>query len=88
MPHYDNIEIVDSHHHFWDLNKNYYPFLCDKIDPNFFLGKYEIIRQNYLPVDMKRTQKIIMLLVLFIVKQNGIGMTRLVRQNGKKIHPR
>ena len=32
-----NIEIVDSHHHFWDLDKNYYPFLCDKIDPDFFL---------------------------------------------------
>ena len=46
-----NIEIVDSHHHFWDLDKNYYPFLCDKIDTDFFLGNYEIIRQNYLPVD-------------------------------------
>ena len=51
MPDYENIEIVDSHHHFWDLDKNYYPFLCDKIDPDFFLGNYEIIRQNYLPVD-------------------------------------
>ena len=49
-----NIEIVDSHHHFWDLDKNYYPFLCDKIDPDFFLGNYEIIRQNYLPVDYER----------------------------------
>ena len=46
-----NIEIVDSHHHFWDLDKNYYPFLCDKIDPDFFLGNYEIIRQNYLPIN-------------------------------------
>ena len=54
MPHNENIEIVDSHHHFWDLNKNYYPFLCDKIDPNFFLGNYEIIRQNYLPVDYEK----------------------------------
>ena len=50
----ENIEIVDSHHHFWDLDKNYYPFLCDKIDPNFFLGNYEIIRQNYLPVDYEK----------------------------------
>ena len=49
-----NSEIVDSHHHFWDLNKNNYPFLCDKIDPNFFLGNYEIIRQNYLPVDYEK----------------------------------
>ena len=52
-----NIEIVDSHHHFWDLDKNYYPFLCDKIDPDFFLGNYEIIMQNYLPVDYERDTK-------------------------------
>ena len=31
-----NIEILDSHHHFWDSDKNYYPFLCDKIDTDFF----------------------------------------------------
>ena len=49
-----NLEILDSHHHFWDLDKNYYPFLCDKIDPDFFLGNYEIIRQNYLPVDYEK----------------------------------
>ncbi len=52
-----NIEIVDSHHHFWDLHKNYYPFLSDKIDPDFFLGDYKIIRQNYLPVDYERDIK-------------------------------
>ena len=52
-----NIEILDSHHHFWDLDKNYYPFLCDKIDPDFFLGNYEIIRQNYLPVDYEMETK-------------------------------
>jgi len=52
-----NIEIVDAHHHFWDLKKNYYSFLCDKIDPDFFLGDYEIIRQNYLPVDYERDSK-------------------------------
>ena len=52
-----NIEIVDSHHHFWDLDKNYYPFLCDKIDPDFFLGNYEIIRQNYLPADYEIESK-------------------------------
>ena len=37
----EDIEIVDAHHHFWDLNKNYYPFLSDKIDPDIFLGKYK-----------------------------------------------
>ncbi len=52
-----NIEIVDSHHHFWDLHENYYHFLSDKIDPDFFLGDYKIIRQNYLPVDYERDIK-------------------------------
>ena len=47
----DGIEIIDAHHHFWDLNQNYYPFLSDKIDENFFLGNYEFIRKNYLPID-------------------------------------
>ena len=46
-----DIEIIDAHHHFWDLNQNYYPFLSDKIDPDFFLGNYKSIRKNYLPVD-------------------------------------
>ena len=54
MSDYENIEILDSHHHFWDLDKNYYPFLSDKIDPDFFLGNYEMIRQNYLPVDYEK----------------------------------
>ncbi len=47
----NDIEILDSHHHFWDLNKNYYPFLCDKIDKDFFLGDYSKIRKNYLPIN-------------------------------------
>ena len=49
-----NLEILDSHHHFWDLDKNNYPFLCDKFDPDFFLGDYEMIRKNYLPCDYER----------------------------------
>ena len=57
MHDYENIEILDSHHHFWDLDKNYYPFLSDKIDPDFFLGNYEMIRQNYLPVDYEKDIK-------------------------------
>ena len=53
----DNIEIIDAHHHFWDLNQNYYPFLSDKIDENFFLGNYEFIRKNYLPNDYLNDSK-------------------------------
>ena len=53
----DDIEIIDAHHHFWDLNQNYYPFLSNKIDENFFLGDYELIRKNYLPTDYVRDSK-------------------------------
>ena len=54
---FDDIEIIDAHHHFWDLNQNYYPFLSDKIDENFFLGNYEFIRKNYLPIDYLNDSK-------------------------------
>ena len=47
----DDLPINDAHHHFWDLNNNYYPFLTDKIDKNFFLGDYTKLRKNYLPSD-------------------------------------
>ena len=30
-----DIKILDAHHHFWDLDKNYYPFLSDKIENDF-----------------------------------------------------
>ena len=53
----DDIQIIDAHHHFWDLNQNYYPFLSDKIDENFFLGNYEFIRKNYLPIDYLNDSK-------------------------------
>ena len=53
----DDIKIIDAHHHFWDLNQNYYPFLSDKIDENFFLGNYEFIRKNYLPIDYLNDSK-------------------------------
>ena len=53
----DDIKIIDAHHHFWDLNQNYYPFLSDKIDRNFFLGNYDFIRKNYLPIDYLNDSK-------------------------------
>ncbi|MDC3410023.1 amidohydrolase family protein [Alphaproteobacteria bacterium] len=53
----NDIKIIDAHHHFWDLNTNYYPFLSDEIDKNFFLGNYKSIRKNYLPFDYNRDSK-------------------------------
>ena len=44
-----DIPIIDAHHHFWDLDKNYYPFLSDHYEENFFLGDYSDLKKNYLP---------------------------------------
>ncbi|TMV14597.1 amidohydrolase [Arenibacterium halophilum] len=43
-------DLVDSHFHIWDLNKNYYPWLTDKISQNVakVTGDYRSIRQDYL----------------------------------------
>ena len=29
MPHREPLRIVDAHQHFWDLSRNYHPWLCD-----------------------------------------------------------
>lgn len=49
-----DLKIVDSHHHLWDLDANYYPWLSDHPEPGFFLGDYSALRRNYLPADYKR----------------------------------
>ena len=44
-----DIPIVDAHHHFWDLDRNYHPWLCDEPPIPFRYGDYGAIRKNYLP---------------------------------------
>jgi predicted TIM-barrel fold metal-dependent hydrolase len=46
--------IIDSHHHLWDLDRIYYPWLTDEIEPNFLFGDYAKIRRNYLPPDLRQ----------------------------------
>ena len=50
----EDLEIVDAHHHLWDLGRNYYPWLADHREPNFLLGPYEPLKRNYLPDDYCR----------------------------------
>lgn len=50
----EDLEIVDAHHHLWDLGRNYYPWLADHPEPNFLLGNYEALKRNYLPADYRR----------------------------------
>ena len=48
------IPIVDAHQHFWDLGRNYHPWLCDAEPIPFRYGDYSALRQNYLPADYRR----------------------------------
>ena len=49
----DDLEIIDCHHHLWDLTANYYPWLTDKIGTRV-CGDYAAIRKNYLLADFWR----------------------------------
>lgn len=48
------LEIVDPHHHFWDLDALYYPWLTDQLLPSFPIGNYDDLRRNYMPDDYWR----------------------------------
>jgi predicted TIM-barrel fold metal-dependent hydrolase len=50
----EDLEIVDAHHHLWDLGRNYYPWLADHPEPDFLLGDYAALKRNYLPEDYRR----------------------------------
>ena len=49
-----DIPIVDAHHHLWDLEHNYHPWLCDEPPIPFRYGDYRAIRTNYLPENYAR----------------------------------
>jgi predicted TIM-barrel fold metal-dependent hydrolase len=46
--------IVDAHQHFWDLERNYLPWLCDQPPIPFRYGDYGALRRSYLPADYLR----------------------------------
>jgi predicted TIM-barrel fold metal-dependent hydrolase len=48
------LPIVDAHQHFWDLERNYLPWLCDEPPISFRYGDYRALRRNYLPEDYLR----------------------------------
>jgi predicted TIM-barrel fold metal-dependent hydrolase len=45
--------IVDAHHHFWDPQRNYHPWLCDPEPIAFRYGDYSSLRRPYLSHDYK-----------------------------------
>ncbi len=44
------MQIIDTHHHLWDLQRNRYPWLQEPID--HFAGDYSSIRRTYLVADL------------------------------------
>jgi predicted TIM-barrel fold metal-dependent hydrolase len=48
------LPIVDAHQHFWNLGRNYLPWLCDERPIPFRYGDYRALRRNYLPDDYFR----------------------------------
>jgi len=46
--------IIDAHHHFWDLDRNYHPWLRDDPPIEGRHGDYRAIRKNYLPEDFQQ----------------------------------
>jgi predicted TIM-barrel fold metal-dependent hydrolase len=50
----ERLRIVDAHQHFWDLERNYHPWLCDPAPIPFRYGDYGALRRSYLPPDYRR----------------------------------
>jgi predicted TIM-barrel fold metal-dependent hydrolase len=50
----NDITIADAHQHFWDLDRNYHPWLCDREPIPFRYGDYSALRQTYMPDDYRR----------------------------------
>jgi predicted TIM-barrel fold metal-dependent hydrolase len=48
-----DFDIVDSHHHLFDLDAVYYPWLTDKPNAHFLLGGHEDLKRNYAPDDFR-----------------------------------
>ncbi len=49
----ETLPIVDAHQHFWDLDRNYHPWLGDETAPPFRYGSTAALRRNYLPADYR-----------------------------------
>ncbi|VVE15713.1 amidohydrolase [Pandoraea eparura] len=50
----DDLPIADAHQHFFDVDRNHYPWLSDKPVDNFRYGNYDKIRRTFLPDDYFR----------------------------------
>ncbi|WP_100958968.1 amidohydrolase family protein [Bosea sp. FBZP-16] len=49
----DDLPIIDAHHHFFDLARNYHPWLSDH-PVAFRYGDYSAIKRDFMPADYRR----------------------------------
>ena len=49
----DDLPILDAHHHFFDLGRNYHPWLSDHTVA-FRYGDYSAIKRDFMPADYRR----------------------------------
>jgi predicted TIM-barrel fold metal-dependent hydrolase len=49
----DDLPIIDAHHHFFDLARNYHPWLSDH-PIAFRYGDYSAIKRDFMPADYRR----------------------------------
>lgn len=49
-----DLPVIDAHQHFWDLERNYLPWLRDEPQIPFRYGDYSAIRRTYMPADYRR----------------------------------
>lgn len=47
------MKIIDAHHHFWDLDQNYLPWLRDEPPIPFRYGDYSALKRNFMPADYR-----------------------------------
>ncbi|MCB1511962.1 MAG: amidohydrolase family protein [Hyphomicrobiaceae bacterium] len=48
------MQIIDAHHHFWNLSANRHPWLVDDEPIAFRYGDYSAIAHDFLPADLRR----------------------------------
>ena len=48
------LPVIDAHQHFWDLDRNYLPWLRDQPPIPFRYGDYAALRRNYMPPDYRQ----------------------------------
>lgn len=52
-----DLPIIDAHHHFFDLARNYHPWLSDWPLSSFRYGDYSAIRRDFMPADYRGAAK-------------------------------